>query len=241
MSRFVEILSELNFEYWNEKNSYFSDVEINASMKAALTLIQRKGYLLDFNPKSAIDYSVEISNEIATFDLCNPNLTKLSRIFDLIQAWGGRTGRTPYVNKKGNIQSSRDLFSVWCENYLNGVISVYEDNPVSALKHWRKIDGLGSSFTPKHLRFWSSKYPVLDTRISLLLSGSKRLLRKPEYYDEFLILLSQLAERFGSNILETEKAIFAFSQHYFKNDRLVLLNKQPVGIDSKIALEIAAN
>lgn len=240
MNRYVEILSDLNFAYWNSKNTYFSDSEINASMQAALTLIQGKGYLLDFNPTSAVDYSIQISKEISAFNSTNPDFSRLARIFDLIQAWGGRTGRTPYVIKKGNSQSSRDLFSSWRESYLNGVISIQNENPVEALKHWSLISGLGSSFAPKHLRFWSNKYPVLDTRISLLLTGSKRLLRKPEYYDDFLKLISQLAERYGSNILETEKALFAFSQNYFKNDKLTLLEKQPVGVDSEIAMAIAS-
>lgn len=240
MNRYVEILSDLNFAHWNSKNTYFSDSEINASMQAALTLIQGKGYLLDFNPKSAVDYSIQISKEISAFNSTNPDFSKLARIFDLIQAWGGRTGRTPYVIKKGNSQSSRDLFSSWRESYLNGVISIQNENPVEALKHWSLISGLGSSFAPKHLRFWSNKYPVLDTRISLLLTGSKRLLRKPEYYDDFLKLISQLGERYGSNILETEKALFAFSQNYFKNDKLTLLEKQPVGVDSEIAMAIAS-
>ena len=65
MNRYVEALSDLNFRYWNSKNQYFSDAEINTSMKAALTLIQGKGYLLDFYPQSAADYSIEISNEIS--------------------------------------------------------------------------------------------------------------------------------------------------------------------------------
>jgi hypothetical protein len=239
MNSYVETLSDLNFGYWNSKNTYFSDAEINASMKAALTLIQGKGYLLDFSPKSAVDYSIQISNEISSFNLTNPDFSRLARIFDLIQAWGGRTGRTPYVIKKGNSQSSRDLFSSWRESYLKGVISIQNENPVEALKYWALINGLGSSFAPKHLRFWSNKYPVLDTRISLLLTGSKRLLRKPEYYDDFLLLISQLAEKYGSDILETEKALFAFSQNYFKNDKLVLLKEQPVGMDSELALAIA--
>jgi len=87
MNRYVEALSDLNFAYWNSKNTYFSDAEINASMKAALTLIQGKGYLLDFYPKSAADYSTEISNEISSFNAINPDFSRLSRIFDLIQAW----------------------------------------------------------------------------------------------------------------------------------------------------------
>ena len=239
MNRYVETLSDLNFGYWNGKNTYFSDSEINASMQVALTLIQGKGYLLDFNPKSAVDYSIQISKEISSFNSTNPDFSRLARIFDLIQAWGGRTGRTPYVIKKRNSQSSRDLFSSWRESYLNGVISIQNENPVEALKHWSLINGLGPSFAPKHLRFWSNKYPVLDTRISLLLTGSKRLLRKPEYYDDFLQLISQLAERYGSNILETEKALFAFSQNYFKNDELALLKEQPEGMDSEIAVSIA--
>jgi len=239
MNRYVETLSDLNFAHWNSKNTYFSDAEINASMKAALTLIQGKGYLLDFFPKSAKDYSIEISNEISSFDTINPDFSRLSRIFDLIQAWGGKMGKTPYVFKKGNSQSSRDHFSSWRESYLKGVISIQNENPVEALKYWALINGLGSSFAPKHLRFWSNKYPVLDTRISLLLTGSKGLLRKPEYYDDFLQLISQLAERYGSDILETEKALFAFSQNYFRNDKLVLLKEQTAGVDSEIALAIA--
>ena len=239
MNSYVEALSDLNFGYWNSKNPYFSEAEINTSMKAALTLIQGKGYLLDFYPQSAADYSIAISNEISSFDEINPDFTRLARIFDLIQAWGGKMGKTPYVLKKGKSQSSRDLFSSWGDSYLKGVISIQNENPVEALKNWALINGLGSSFAPKHLRFWSNKYPVLDTRISLLLTGSKRLLRKPEYYDDFLQLISQLAERYGSDILETEKALFAFSQNYFKNDKLVLLKEQPAGVDSEIALAIA--
>jgi len=177
---------------------------------------------------------------ISSFNAINPDFSRLSRIFDLIQAWGGKMGKTPYVLKKGNSQSSRDRFSSWRESYLNGVISIQNENPVEALKQWSLIKGLGSSFAPKHLRFWSNKYPVLDTRISLLLTGSKRLLRKPEYYDDFLQLISLLAERYVSDILETEKALFAFSQNYFKNDKLTLLEKQPVGVDSEIAMAIAS-
>jgi len=239
MNRYVEALSDLNFAYWNSKNTYFSDAEINASMKAALTLIQGKGYLLDFYPKSAADYSTEISNEISSFNAINPDFSRLSRIFDLIQAWGGKMGKTPYVLKKGKSQSSRDLFSSWGDSYLKGVIAIQNKNPVEALKNWALINGLGSSFAPKHLRFWSNKYPVLDSRISLLLTGSKRLLRKPEYYDDFLQLISQLAKRYGADILETEKALFAFSQNYFRNDELALLMEQPEGMDSEIAVAIA--
>lgn len=205
-------------------------------MGRLITTIQRKGYLLDFNPESAADYSTEIQNEISLFNTANPDFSKLSRIFDLIQAWGGQMGKTPYAHKKGNTKSSRDLFSTWSESYLNGVIEIRKDDPVEALKSWKHIQGLGSSFAPKHLRFWSSKYPVLDTRISLLLCGSKRLLSKPEYYGDFLILISQLAEHYETSVLETEKALFAFSQNFFQNNTLrFYINKEYDLVDLAVA------
>ena len=50
--------------------------------------------------------------------------------------------------------------------------------------------------------------------------GSRRLLAKPEHYNEFLELILPLADNYSCSILEAEKALFAFSQNYFVNDRL---------------------
>ena len=216
MNRYIELLSKIDFEYWKEINPYFSDNDlVNSSMKRALTTIQNKGFLLDFDPKTAADYVNSIESLINSFDESNPNYDSLARIFDLIQAWGGQMGKHPYV-----ITKSRFKFDVWKEDYLDGVSNARSDKPVQALSSWLKISGLGASFAPKHLRFWTSKYPVLDTRISLLVSGSKKLLTKPEYYDEFLELIAPLSVKFGASILELEKALFAFSQNFFLNDKL---------------------
>lgn len=223
MNNHIDLLSKINHAHWSVLNPYFSNSSLNQSMRAGLTNIKKCGFLTDFNPQNALDYVSSIDSKVKVFDFKNPDYDQLGTIFDLIQAWGGQTGRTPYVKKNNSphkIKVSRLRFDEWKEDYLNGARSAKNDRPVTALKEWVQIDGLGASFSPKHLRFWTNKYPVLDTRISLLLCGSKRLLLKPDYYDEFLSLITILSNIFSSTILETEKALFAFSQNYFINEKL---------------------
>lgn len=205
-------------------------------MKGALKLIKGKGYLTSFNPTTAAEYLLEIKTEISKLDQDNLDFSILANIFDLIQAWGGITGRTPYVLNRGKKYSSRENYDSWKEYYLQGVINAQNGLPVDALKEWIKIDGIGASFAPKHLRFWTNQYPVLDSRISVLLCGSKRLLQNPECYAEFLSLISELSIKFELTPLETETSLFAFSKNYFVNDKLKFSsNKSEDRTDSHIA------
>lgn len=216
MNSFTELLSKIDFKYWNEKNPYFSQNELNGSMKGGLSIIQNQGFLVNFEPTKSADYVDEIDAQIRRFKETECDYKILANIFDLIQAWGGKTGRVPYV-----ITKSRFTYEEWKGDYLEGAQMALGDEPVKALKAWLRINGLGMSFAPKHLRFWSKKYPVLDTRISLLLCGSTRLLKKPEYYADFLELIAPLKDKFASTNLEVEKALFTFSQNYFLNGKLL--------------------
>jgi len=218
----LALLGKINFSHWVAKNPYFSDGELNRSMKAALTLIKGKGFLRNFNPANSIDYSLRIRAEVSGFDPLRPDYEKLLLVFDLIQAWGGQTGRRPYIVKKGLGVSSRQRSGAWQEVYLEGVKHALRDHPIEALSVWRRIEGLGASFAPKHLRFWTDTYPVLDTRISVLLCGNQRLLRNSDGYAEFMELIKSVATAFDASVLDTEKALFAFSQNFFMNDHLVL-------------------
>lgn len=217
----IALISNIAPHYWRKKNPYFSETDLNSSMISALTLIQGQGLLNGFQPSTAADYSKRIKSEIKDFQLEKCNFEKLAFIFDLIQAWGGRTGRSPYVKRNGRAKTSRECFQDWKEHYLDGIRFAVSGDPVSALSRWRAIFGLGSSFAPKHLMFWSGTYPVLDSRISLLLCGSKRLLQSPSGYGEFLSLMGPLCIQWDLNFLEVEKALFAFSQNFFMNDKLV--------------------
>ena len=67
MYSYLSQLSKINFVYWNSRNPYLSDTNLNSSMKAALTLIKSKGYLNDFNPKRASDFVDCIENKILEY------------------------------------------------------------------------------------------------------------------------------------------------------------------------------
>jgi hypothetical protein len=237
MNKYINLLINLNYEHWKNKNPYYSAAGLNKSMKSALTLIQNKGYLNNFNPNSASDYPLRIEAEIAKFNLSNPDFEKLSFIFDLIQTWGGQTGRTPYVIKRTNTLSSRQRYAEWRHTYLGGVKFALNNQPVEALKEWKKINGIGASFAPKHLKFWTNKFPILDTRMSILLCGSKRLLAAPDSYNEFIHLITYLANIYKANMIETEKALFAFSQNYFTNEALVIRDKEIIDLTDFIIAE----
>ena len=76
---------------------------------------------------------------------------------------------------------------------------------------------MGTSFATKHIKFWG-KFPILDTRLNLILTGATRFMN----YQEFVSILKNLAKLWNCNILEAERAIFAFSQHFFLNEKLSL-------------------
>lgn len=237
----VKLLLGIDAGHWRAKNPYFSEVTLNQSMKSALTLIKGKGFLAGFSPRTAADYTNRISEEVKAFKPDAPDFEKLSFIFDLVQAWGGLTGRRPYVKRGGQPESSRQCFADWKQHYLSGVRSALNGDPVPALKAWQHIYGVGASFAPKHLMFWSGTYPVLDSRISVLLCGSKRLLQSPEGYREFLGLVQPLCDHFNFSLLEVEKALFAFSQNFFQNDMLVFKKGDlPDKTDVEIAQELVS-
>ena len=213
MNNYIALLSKFDFHHWVGKNSYFSDDALSTSMRRGLKIIQNKGFLTDFEPSTAADFVNSIESLISDFDENNPDYKILARIFDLIQAWGGQMGRIPYVNK------SRFKYNDWRLDYIDGVKQARIDKPVQALSSWFKIRGIGMSFASKHLRFWTNKYPVLDTQISLLVSGSKKILDAPEFYDQFIELIAPLSTKFCVTNLEVEKALFAFSQNFFKNGK----------------------
>lgn len=143
----IDLLSDLDFDFWKDRNPYFSDSDLNSSMKGALTLIQNRNFLRDFNPRTAADIVDAIETRTKAVDIESADYKELAYIFDLIQAWGGMAGRVPYVKKKRTGYDWKD--------YYDGVKNARKDRPVQAINKWLKIDGIGMSFASKHLRFWT--------------------------------------------------------------------------------------
>ena len=94
-------------------------------------------------------------------------------------------------------------------------------------------------FASKHLFFWSGeKHPILDTRMSLILTG-KKLNNSLDQYVNANNLMSKLSAHFHVCNVETEKAVFAFSINFFPNSELKL-NNNPIDLtDIEIAKSIS--
>lgn len=212
MNKFQTDISKITFDHWKNKNAYYSKNSLSPSMQAGLKIIQGKGYLTGFHPENAYAIISRIENEIEKFDFINPDFGNLATIFDLIQAWGGKTGRQPYLYPDG-----RDNFGDWKSVYLESCELCIGKKPDEARQKLEDIPRVGMSFATKHIRFWGH-YPILDTRLSLILTGAKNFTN----YNEFLSMLTELSVIWDCDPTEAEKAIFAFSQNYFPNDTLVL-------------------
>jgi hypothetical protein len=230
-NNYTKLLVKLDFAYWKDKNPYFAQEDLHSSMAIGLGIIQKCGFLKDFNPKSSIEVSEAIEKAIKDYLDEPTNDSLLARVFDLIQAWGGKMGRHPYV-----VSKSRQRFSEWCGVYRRGSDYARGGQYAEALSSWDAIDGLGVSFATKHLRFWGGM-PILDTRISLLLTGKK----SPPTYDLFISMLKEIAQDRKLTLMEVEAGLFAFSQAFFPNEKLRLAEAANMGQkNSDIASGLAA-
>ena len=234
MNAYQRELIKINFDYWRYRNTYYEDIPLNESMKAGLKIIKNNGFLISFNPKSAKEWTNRIEKEIALFDFNRPNYHKLAEIFDLIQGWGGKMGKTPYVRPAKN--PPRNNFEFWKLLYLSGCSFAQKKLPEESLTALLKINGIGKSFATKHMKFWGD-LPILDTRISLILKGSDNW----NNYKDFLSILDEFSSTWGCTIAEAERAIFAFSQAYFNNTDLYLkennlTNKIDINIAQKLSI-----
>ena len=123
-------------------------------------------------------------------------------------------GRNPYVLKKSGRKTFREDYLKWFNHYQDGINSAKRQNPELALSEFCRIPQIGISFGSKHLRFWGG-FPILDTRVSLLL-GCSLSARYSDYFSD----IKKLAEHFNLNCLEMEEALFGFSTAFFPNNQL---------------------
>ena len=225
---------KINLNYWLNRNTYYGSAPLNKSMRTAQTKM-KKDFGISYEFNRCDDLIDEIENSISSYKrTLDENLA--IKVFDLIQLWGGGMG------VKGFYYSGmrEDLHS-WLPLYLDFINKLdREENSLEAIRaalhNLLEIKGIGMSFGTKHLKFWA-KLPIFDDRISLLLYSKK--CKKVDDYLKFLTDIHLISEVSTLSVLEVERSLFAFSQNYFKNDKLALLKEQPVGVDSEIAIAIA--
>lgn len=218
-------IPKIDYKYWVDKSKENKDINKNI-----ITVLKNKGFMPDgsllhnmvFDEeghrkdmssiwKSAQDLAQDLDLDV--------DKDKMLLIFDAIQVWGGKMGRSPY--KRSGTGKNADLISreKWYENgydklYLQGAKLAREGKYVESLKTFNQIPGMGTNFSTKHLGFWGNA-PILDTRIARLLYGK---MADAEMYGEYIEGLNKAASQVGvKDAFEIEQALFAFSQNYFNN------------------------
>lgn len=148
---------------------------------------------------------------------------ELMLIFDLIQAWGGKTGRNIYVKPKGS--PTRTSYAKLAATYRNAMSCCTAGDFQSALVKITSIPNIGESFATKHIFFWSEfgprrkALPIYDTRIKTLLFFKAT---SASDYNSYVEVLNRKANELSMTSALVERALFAFSQNYFPNGKLFL-------------------
>jgi hypothetical protein len=229
-SSYEEIFPNIDYEYWMNRNPFYSDDLLLPTMKICITNYTSKpGLINDILEKiDTITCNTLVSiieNEIINIienDLFEDK-NKMLRVFDLINGWGGKMGKATYVRPKGN--TTRNTIDTWFHNYAKGVLKAINGEK-EGLNDFTKIPNVGDSFGTKHLYFWSlyggnKPIPIYDARIKTLLYLSIDESPSFETYLEDMVNFSNLK---NITINQLEKALFAFSSNYFPNESLNLKN-----------------
>lgn len=224
------IIPEINFCFWSNKNPYFSDAPVLDNIKLGLGYAKKGGLIDDVMERIEImtnDDLVEIIR--SSIEKCNTNSgaedRAFLRVFDLIQGWGGKMGRFPYVRPKADpfrLANSKAIANL----YRAGISELKSENIDNALAMWMEINFLGVSFASKHLYFWgrfstNRKLPILDTRMKTLLYLNKNV---KTCYSEYVSHLNRISRKWNTDITHSERAMFAFSLNWFKNGALELVD-----------------
>ena len=249
------ILKNLDFQFWLRQNDYYSTESFTAKVETGFTHASRAGLIKKYkkNINSNQDLIDLIEKRIKQRN--NPNLyldEDLLIIFDLIQAWGGPTGRNPYIFQNGPRITRKEYYA---QTYREAVEMLYKidkknyDYERDILPIKEKIEELpqvSESFSTKHLSFWSRflkncpDLVIYDTRMrEIFRAANKNTYIDTIKYKDFLDALLDLEQFLEIEIYQIERAIFAFSSNYFKNDKFILRNKFKIShADKEIANQL---
>jgi hypothetical protein len=100
----------------------------------------------------------------------------LMKIFVWIQLWGGNAGRSTFI-RGGRWENNFSL-----ETYRNAIEQINQNNYQDALIMLNTMYGIYTSFSTKHLHFWSDfTTPIYDQIIAAIVFGRKHA-RSQEFF-----------------------------------------------------------
>ena len=108
------LLRHIEFGFWLKSNDYYSEEKFSTNVNVGYKHAEKAGLINEFRKKiktnrDLINLIKERINLVNSPDQYSDN--DLLIIFDLIQAWGGPTGRNPYIFNDAPRINKQDLFA----------------------------------------------------------------------------------------------------------------------------------
>jgi|GEM_PF-6137977 len=197
----------IDYSYWFKKNNW----ENRTSIQRMLSILKNRNLI---NKGITVDnIKDEIKIEIERF-LISSNDNSLLKVFAYIQVWGGSSSRVYTPTIISNFQEHLFKYKFAVNKILKNEIS----DSYKYLNNDGKIKGLGLSFIPKHICFWSGKgnriegAPILDNVLSKIIYNEN--VSKIDY-DSFISDCNEFSKSIKMKPAEIEIALFSFAQNYW--------------------------
>lgn len=241
---------DIDYKFWLHRNKFYSDTELTKNVSTGLDHASRGGLIERYDFDTCMDLVNLIENKIRIHKAPNNySDDEILTIFDLIQGWGGRTCRKPYVPIKNPPRIERK--SEYISAYRDAIKMIYaldekkytEEEINDVDNKLQEMPAVGQSYSTKHLCFWSRSLPncpnlaIFDTRMKQMFYSCNFSIAKEKLnYVEFINALNAKAFMMGLSTYEIEAALFAFSSNYFFNDKFILKGIHEIEhLDLKIA------
>lgn len=246
-------LPQINIQFWLDKNEYYSDQYLSTQIQTGLSHAKKAGLIEPYivSIKSNAELVELILRRIRLFQASENREEDGLIIFDLIQSWGGATGRSPYVRPKNCPPRPNDKnFGSTYISAIDTLIAMKSEGVTTegvdeANRLICDLPYVSESFSTKHLQFWSlgldisPRLAIYDSRMILLVNGANKTKKSNRYsYLEFLDALHARADQVNQSPEIVERALFAFSKNFFPNDSLVINDDVESDTDYKVAQQL---
>jgi hypothetical protein len=236
-------IPNINYQFWMDQNPFYGNIPIPATMRTGLVhYASRPGLIDDIILKIDKLLCAELVREIQNGieNVVNNNLIDnedlVLRIFDLIQGWGGRMCKGPYVPF---LNPRRNQINEWFHIYQSAIKLAIKGD-INCLREFIRIPKIGESFGTKHMHFWSKfgtgqPLPIYDIRIKTLLYFEGR---STHNYQTYISHIDEEANVNNLTMEEIERALFAFSTNYFPNNKLLIRANYLFEVDLEVAQDL---
>jgi hypothetical protein len=254
MSITLGIVKNIDFQFWLDSNDFYSPDVLSPTVKIGINHVKKAGLVnslvndISSNAEliNLIEYRINLQKSASAY-----SDEDLLIIFDLIQAWGGKMGKNPYVLRgKPRITKTKLFASIYRASvemlYQLTEVDDYANDIAPIKKKLEEIPQLGESFSTKHLSFWTRfllncpELVIYDTRMKEIIKAANKHEEVSNItYKDFRLALLNEAKTLRLEINDIERAIFAFSSNYFQNDNFILKAEPKINHpDKAIAYEL---